>query len=136
MAPGHRNRIIVGPVAHQGLRGDPPAFLIAGLEGCSGQRLHGREIALQPLTDRLALPAHLVLLALAALLLQPQVERLPGRELRDRHHEVAPAIAYQPLHIAFLVPLSRASIAVADHAMCTESDEQRDRKSVWWGKRV
>src|SRR3546814_10312600 len=45
MAPGHRNRIIVGPVAHQGLRGDPPAFLIAGLEGCSGQRLHGREIA-------------------------------------------------------------------------------------------
>src|SRR3546814_17886548 len=58
MAPGHRNRIIVGPVAHQALRGDPPAFLIAGLEGCSGQRLHGREIALQPLTDRQIGRAH------------------------------------------------------------------------------
>ena len=25
--------------------------------------------------------------------------------------------SYQPLHIAFLVPLARASIAVADHVM-------------------
>ena len=133
MAPDYRNRIIVGLVAHQRLRGDPPARLIAGLEGCSGQRLHGRQIALQALTDRLALPAHLVLLALAALLLQPQVEGLPGRELRDRHHEIAAAVTNQPFHIAFLVPLARAGIAVADHVMRQESAEQRGTlaRAVW-----
>lgn len=77
--------------------------------------MHSSEIALQSLTERLALPAHLVLPALAAPLLEPKVERPLSRELRNRDHEVTAAIANQPFHIAFLVPFTRTRIAVADH---------------------
>src|SRR5690554_1993597 len=57
VAEGDRNGVVVGPVAHQRLRGDPTAGLVAGLERRCRQRAHRRQIALHPLADRLALAA-------------------------------------------------------------------------------
>lgn len=56
---------------------------------CQSSASAGRKIALQPLSDRLALIPQPVALARAALLFQPGVERRPCRKQQDRHHEVA-----------------------------------------------
>ena len=72
---------------------------------------------MQPLADRFAFAAQDILLALAALLLQPEVERLPGRELGERHHEVAAAIAHQALDIPLVVAFAGAAIAIPDQVM-------------------
>lgn len=81
MAEAHRHRVIIGPVTHQRLRRDLAAGLVTSLERGSRQSLHRRQIALQ-LADRLALAPQPVVLTLAALLLEPQVERLPTSRTR------------------------------------------------------
>src|SRR5690606_24020065 len=74
--------------------------------------------------DRLAFTAQDSTLSLAALLLQPEVERFPARELRHRHHEVTPRIAHQTLDITLVVSLARAAIAIPDQVMRQEAAEQ------------
>src|SRR5690606_13369218 len=89
----------------------------AGIEWRRRQGMHGIEIALQPLTDRLAFAAQPVALALAALLFQPGVECLPCRKLRDRDHEVAPGVTDQSFDAALVIALSRTTVAIADQVM-------------------
>lgn len=55
VAEADRHRVIVGPVTHQRLRRDLPAGLVTGLERRRRQVLHRRQIAPQPLADRLVL---------------------------------------------------------------------------------
>ena len=112
MAIGDRDGIVVGLVAHERLSGYLGAGLVAGIEGRRWQHAHGGKIALQPFPDRLVLAAQPVALAFAALLLQPGVERIPCRKLRDRHHEVAPGIADEPLDVPLVVAFPWAAIAV------------------------
>src|SRR5690606_27134750 len=107
MTVGDRYGIVVGLVAHQRLGRDLHAGLVAGIEWRRRQGMHGIEIALQPLTDRLAFAAQPVALALAALLFQPGVECLPCRKLRDRDHEVAPGVTDQSFDAALVIALSR-----------------------------
>ena len=82
VAISDRHGIIVGLVAHQCLRTDPPARLVAGIEGCGRKFGHGLKIPLQPLPDRLTVTAQSLRLSLAALLFETEVERVPRRELR------------------------------------------------------
>src|SRR5690606_35776051 len=85
----------------------------------------GGEIALQPLSDRLALAAQPVVLALAALLFQPGVEHIPCREPWDRNHEVATSIANEALDIPLVVALAGATVAIPDQVVGQEAAEQR-----------
>jgi hypothetical protein len=99
------------------LRGDPPARLIAGIERGWRQLRHHLEVPGKARADRLGVAAQDIALTLAALLLQPSVECLPGGEARHRHHEVAPGIADQPLDAAFVIALAGAAIAVTEQVM-------------------
>ena len=85
---------------------------------------HGRQVALQALADRLALAAQPVVLAQAALLFQVGVELVPRREPRDRHHEVAPALADQTLDGALVITLAGPTVAIRDHVVRQERTEQ------------
>ena len=64
-------------------------------------------------------------LALAALLFQPDVERLPCWKLRDRHHEVTPGIADETFDIPFIVAFAGTAIAIPDQVVGQEATEQR-----------
>ncbi|CUH39810.1 hypothetical protein JSE7799_02538 [Jannaschia seosinensis] len=64
-------------------------------------------------------------MAPAALLLQMGVERVPGCDPRDRHHEVAAGIADQPFRVALVVALSGPPVAVAEQVMRQEPAEER-----------
>ena len=57
MAVGDRHRVIVGLVAHQGLRGDPSGGLVAGIEWRRRQLRHRVQISQETLTDRLDVAA-------------------------------------------------------------------------------
>src|SRR3546814_4911186 len=108
-------------------------LLITRIERRGRQRAHGGKIALQPFLDRLALAAQPVALALAALLLQPDVEGLPCRKLRDRHHEVAPGIANKPLDTALVIAFPRTAVTIPDQVVGQEAAEKPsklDRKST------
>ncbi len=133
MAVSDRHRVVVGLVAHQRLRRDAPGRLIAGIKRCRRERAHRGEVALQSLADRFAFAAQDIELAPLALLLQPEVERVPGREFRHRHHEVATTIAHQAFDIAFVVTLARAAIPIPDQVMRQETAEQRSTLAgaVW-----
>ena len=72
VAEGDRNGIVVGLVAHQGLRRDLSAGLVARFERGGWKLTHGHQVPLQPLADRLALAAQPVALAQAG-------TALPGR---------------------------------------------------------
>ena len=117
MAISHGHRVVVRLVAHQGLGADPSGGLVAGIERRRRQIGHGGQIAGEPFPDRLGLAAQDVRLPPAALLLEVGVERVPGREPRDRHHEVAAGEADQPLHIALVVPFPGAAVAIAEQVM-------------------
>ena len=54
---GDRNRIIVGFVAHQGLRVHLAGGLIAGVKRARGQIHHSVKIASEALPDAIAMPA-------------------------------------------------------------------------------
>src|SRR5690606_35126338 len=110
--------------AHERLRRDAAGLLIAGIEGSRRERAHRGKVTLQSFPDRLAFTAQDSTLSLAALLLQPEVERFPARELRHRHHEVTPRIAHQTLDITLVVSLARAAIAIPDQVMRQEAAEQ------------
>ena len=82
------------------------------------------------MTALLALAAKDIVLTPLATLLQPEVEFFPTGELRNRHHEVAAAIAHQALDIplrhrartdgAFdgsLVAFAGAAMAIPDQVM-------------------
>ena len=65
-----------------------------------------------------------VRLTRAALRLQPDVEVIPGRKLRQRHHEVAPSQANQPLNAPLVIALARSAVAVLDHVVRQKPAEQ------------
>src|SRR5712671_5496564 len=65
-----------------------------------------------------------VRVTLAALLLEPSVEVVPGRKTRQWHHEVAPSPADQTLDAALVVAFTRTAVAVLDQAMRQEPAEE------------
>ncbi len=90
MGVSDRPRVVVGLVAHERLRRDAAGRLLAGIKRGRRGRAHRGKAALQSFANRLTLAAQDSMLALASRLLQPEVERFPGRELRHRHREAAP----------------------------------------------
>jgi hypothetical protein len=56
-------------------------------------------------------------LALAAARLEVGIERGQALDPRQRHQEVAPGVADQPLHLAFVVALARAAEAVGEEVV-------------------
>ena len=72
---------------------------------------------MQPFADAGLVSAQDITLALAALLFQVIVERIPVRKGRNRHHEVAPPVADQPLDRSLVVPFAGAAISIPDHIM-------------------
>lgn len=85
-------------IAERGRLGvDPASSLIAGIERRRRQVGHRGQIPREALADRLGLATQDIRLALEAMTFQIIVERVPGREPRDRDHEVATGIADQAL---------------------------------------
>ena len=117
MAVGHRHGVVVGAVAHQGLRAHLTGRLLAGLKGRAGYRPHGLAVGGQALTDGLLVSAQHRLLTRPAARLEPAVHRLEVPKARQRHHEVASRPAHQALHRPLVVALARTSIPVTDQVM-------------------
>ena len=117
MGIGHRHRVVVAAVAHHGDRRRPGADLLTGIIGRGRQHHQRVKVSHEPFTDRLAVAAHDVVLALQALFLQPAVQRLEALEAWHRHHVVAPAIADHALHIALVVPLARPAEPILEQVM-------------------
>ncbi len=124
VAIGNRHRVIVGLVAHQGLRVHLAAGLIAGVERRCGQIHHRLKITNQALPDAVAVPAQNVRLTLAALLRQPGIQGVPCRKTGDGHHEVAPRISNQALDSPLVIALAGSAIAIMDEVMRQEPAEQ------------
>lgn len=61
--------------------------------------------------------ANNIVLALQALPLQPGVQRIEAVKPGSRNQEVSPAIADDPLHIAFVVPLAGTAEPVFEQIM-------------------
>ncbi len=112
-----RHRVVVTAIPHHRCRCDLATLQLTGLEGCAGQILHCRRIGLQPFVDAGLVSAQDIVLPFAALLFQVSVERIPVRKGRDRHHEVAPPVADQPLDRSLVVPLAGTAVAIPDHIM-------------------
>ena len=88
--------------------------LLAGVVGRRQRLLEGRQIALQPLADRLGVAAQDLAHALAAAVGQMRVQRREAVEHRHRHHEVAPREADEPLDLALVVALGRPAEAILE----------------------
>ena len=125
VAVGDGHRVVVGLVAHQRLGTHPAGRLVAGLERRCRQRRHRLEIALEPLADRLVVTAQDLHLPLAALLLQPGVEVVPGRKPRQRHHEVPSRPADDPLDAALVIALAGSAVAILDDVVRQQPAEER-----------
>ena len=97
--------IIVVPVAHHRDRCGAGADFLAGIVGRGRQGHQGIQIAHQPLADRFRMPAHKIVLALQALLLQPGVQRIEALEPWRGDQEVAAAISNSALDMAFVITL-------------------------------
>ena len=91
VAIGDRNRIIIGLVAHQGLRVHLAGGLITGVKRRRRQIHHRLEITLQALPDAVAMPAQDIRLPLTALLFQPEIECLPCCKPGDTRRVCNPA---------------------------------------------
>jgi len=125
MAVGDRHGIVLGLVADERLGRHNSAGLVAGVKRRRRQGTHGIQVSLKPFADCLALAPQLVVLAFAVLLFQKDIERIPCRKLRDRHHEVAPGVADKALDIPFVVAFARTPIAIPDQVVGQEAAEQR-----------
>jgi hypothetical protein len=98
-------RVVVGAVANQRQRVDPRHLLLAGFMGRRGQRQQHCPVPFKALADRLLVPAQPPLPPLAAIFFQVHVQLVPTVHTRNRHQEVAPHIAHQPLDLALVVTL-------------------------------
>lgn len=106
MPRGHR--VVVAAIAHQRQRTDSRRDLLAGFIRCRGQRQQRRTITLEAFADGLGIATQTPLPPLAARGFQMRVECIPTGEARHRHHEVAPRVTHQPLHLALIVALGRS----------------------------
>ena len=73
-----------------------------------GRRSAFRTITLEAFADGLGVATQTPLPPLAARGFQMRVECIPTGEARHRHHEVAPRVTHQPLHLALIVALGRS----------------------------
>jgi len=124
MAIGDRDRVIVGVIAHERLRADPAARLVAGVERGGRQRAHRGQIALKPLTDRLLVTTKPAREARAALLFKVGVEIVPAGKMGDRHHVVTAGVANHPFYGALVVPLPGSTIAIPKQVMRLQAAKQ------------
>jgi len=124
VAVGDWHRVIIRLVAHQRLRTDPSGCLITGIERCRRKVGHRDQITHEALTDRFRLAAQEIRLALAALLSQIVVERVPCRKPWDWHHEVAAGVSDQPFHIALVIALTGSAIAVSKQVVRQKPAEE------------
>ena len=108
VAVARRNRVIVGPIAYQRQRRHPRRALVTSVVPNSRQRQKRLAVALETLADRsIFVSPQSSFAMLSTLCFQMLVESFPAWKARNRHHKVAPRIAHQPFHLAFVVALAR-----------------------------
>jgi hypothetical protein len=117
VAKACRHRVVVAPVAHQRQRGDGRGHLLAGIVRWGQRLLQSGQIALQPRADGLGVAAQAIAHALATAREQMLVQRREAVEHRDRHQEVAPREADQPLDLALVVALARSTEPILEQVM-------------------
>src|SRR5208337_5328057 len=78
------------------------------------------QVALQTLADRLIMASQAIVHATAAALQQVVVESFEAVEHRDRHQEIAPRKANEPLDFAFVVAPARPAEAVLEQVVRRE----------------
>ena len=120
MPTSNRNRVIVGLVAHQGLRVHLACGLITGIKRGCGQIHHGVAITRKALPDAVAVPTQDIGLTLAALLCQPDIQGIPCRKAGNGHHEVASRKTDQALDSPLVAALARAAVAVVNEGVRQE----------------
>ena len=122
-AIGGRYRVVVGPIAHERHRRDPPAALLTGLQRHRRQRPQHCAIGHQPLPDRLDMAAGMIALSSTATIGEHGVQIVEAGGVRDRHHEVGARELDQPFDLAFIVALGRPGEAIAEQVMAAQFGE-------------
>src|SRR5580704_10002485 len=114
------NRIVVHPIAGQPGRRHLGRLLLAWLEQTFGYAAEHRQIADKPLADGLCVAAGPFALPGVTSLRQRRVQRRERGRMRQRGHEGALGILYQPLHLPFVVALARPAEAVPEQEMADQ----------------
>ena len=91
-----RNRIIVRAIANERQGRDLCRDFVASLERRCGKFSKGGRVGDEPLADRLLMPAGALVLASETALIEPGVERLDRRRMRNGRQKIGPRIFYQP----------------------------------------
>ena len=118
-----RHRVIVGAVANQRDGADARGGLIAGLEASRRQRQQRGAVALEAFADGLLVAAQPLRAARHGVANELLVERLPACRTRNRHHEVAPRVADQVLHLPLVVALGRSAELLGEQVVALQLGE-------------
>ena len=114
---GRRHQVVVAAIANQRQRVDTAWPFLAGVVWSWQRLLERSKIPFQPLTDRAVMATQPVRRALPALVQKMRVQRLEVGEHRNRHKEVAPCVADEPFHLAFVVTLARPPKPIREQVM-------------------
>ncbi len=114
MAVGHRDGIVVAPVAHQRQRADPSRALVASIVSRGRQGQDGHTIPLQALPNRLTMAPQPCGQPCTASRLQVGVQRLKALDPRDGNQKVPAGVADQALDLAFVVTLAGPPEAILE----------------------
>ena len=117
VAYGHRHRVIIGAVPHQGQRTHPAGRLVAGVVGRGWQRQQRVQVPLHPLADGLGVSPQHGVHPLQAPPLQVGIQRLKTLHRRYRHQEVAPRVAHHPLDIPLVIALAGTTEPVLEQVV-------------------
>ena len=107
MSVGHRHRVVVGAVPHQGQRTDPAGLLVAGVIGHCVARATARP-GLAPSAGRWSAecPLSHSVHTVQAACFQVRIQRRETLRHGYRHQEVAPHIAHHAFNLALVIPLA------------------------------
>ena len=114
---GHRRRVIIGAVPHQGQRTHPAGRLVAGVVGRGWQRQQRVQVPLHPLADGLGVSPQHGVHPLQAPPLQVGIQRLKTLHRRYRRQEVAPRVAHHPLDIPLVIALAGTTEPVLEQVV-------------------
>ena len=127
MTVGHRHRVVVGAVPHQGQGTDPARPLLAGVVGYWRQGQQGLQVPLHPMADALRVAPKPSVHPLQAPALQVGIQRLEALEGRRRRQEVAPHVADHPLDLPLVVALAGTAEPVVEEVWDWSSVKARVR---------
>ena len=124
MTMRRRHRVVVAAIANQGRRGDARRLGLAGFEEPGRQRTESFQIIEQTFADgRIVTPGTAVLFG-KAIAFQFGIQVIEARRLWHQRQKSATAILDEVLDLVLVVPLSRASEAIAEQIVAQQLRER------------